>query len=114
MTIMLKGIDLPEDGGTIVLKIKGSKIYQEYPSRYKFQPTRIKDAKVIQIPKDHGDIKDVRNIIKKFDENIALAKAKPTEMYADAFLDDALEWSAEYITIKDDIDNAPTILEAEE
>ena len=58
MSIILKGIDLPEDGGTIVLKIKGSKIYQEYPSRYKFQPTRIKDAKAIQIPKNHGRLID--------------------------------------------------------
>lgn len=57
MSLMLKGIDLPEDGGTIVIKIKGSKIYREYP-RYKFQPTRCKDAKAIQIPKDHGNIID--------------------------------------------------------
>lgn len=113
MSTILKGIDLPKkgealslfmmaDGQVIITHIKDSRIW-EYS-----------EAEAIQIPKGHGDIKDAGNIIKKFDENIALAKAKPTVMYADAFLNDALEWSAEYIMIKDDIDNAPTILEAEE
>lgn len=58
MSLMLKGIDMPEKGETLILKIKDSRIYREYP-RYKFQPTRIKDAEAIQIPQDHGDIIDV-------------------------------------------------------
>ena len=66
MSLILKGIDLPKDGETIVLKIKGSKIYQEYPSRYKFQPTRIKDAKAIQIPKDHGRLIDADKLRRGF------------------------------------------------
>ena len=57
MSLLLKGIDLPSKGETIILKIKDSRIYREYP-RYKFQPTRIKDAEAIQIPKDHGNIID--------------------------------------------------------
>ena len=108
MSLILKGIDLPIDETT------DETIVIYYANRYSEMETVFVDVSdIIQIPKGHGDIKDVGNIIKKFDENIALAEAKPMVMYADAFLNDALEWSAEYITIKDDIDNAPTILEVE-
>lgn len=90
MSILIKGINMPEDGGTIVLKIKGSKIYREYP-RHKFQPTRIKDAEAIQIPKDHGIIVDLDKVKRKgIDDGYAFY----------------VSWT--------DIDNEPTILEAEE
>ena len=90
MSIILKGIDMPEDGGTIILKIKGSKIYQEYPSRYKFQPTRIKNAEAIQIPKKHGRLKD-------FDAD----GVHPVIV------------DGEYMVRVDDLDEIPTILESE-
>ena len=61
MSIIIKGVDLPEKGETLILKIKGSRIYQEYP-RYKFQPTRIKDAEAIQIPNPHGDLIDRKQV----------------------------------------------------
>ena len=111
MSIILKGINLPKDSDVYILAIceKGDIYIKDGLNQY----VPLRGARAIQIPKGHGDIKDVGNIIKKFDENIALAEAKPMTMYADAFLNDALEWSAEYITIKDDIDNAPTILDAE-
>ena len=113
MSLILKGIDLPTNGETLIVGIYGNGLVSMEYTKSLALAIEI-NAEAIQIPKDHGDIKDVSNIIKKFDENIALAEAKPMTMYADAFLNDALEWSAEYITIKDDIDNAPTILEAEE
>lgn len=112
MSVILEGIDLPTNGETLIVGIySNGNVSIEYskPLVLAIDP----NVKAIQIPKGHGDIKDVGNIIKKFDENIALAETKPMVMYADAFLNDALEWSAEYNTIKDDIDNAPTILEAE-
>lgn len=112
MSLILKGIDFPEKNKGLYVHIFNGKVEIVHPlDACEVEHT---NAEAIQIPKGHGDIKDVGNIIKKFDENIALAEAKPMVMYADAFLNDALEWSAEYITIKDDIDNAPTILEAEE
>ena len=100
MSLILKGIDLPEDGGTIVLKIKGSKIYQEYPSRYKFQPTRIKDAKAIQIPKEHGDIKDINTFLK--DKSLC-----------EYIENDVFNKKYGYWIGMGAIYNAPTILEAE-
>ena len=111
MSIILKGIDLPSKGEDVTIEINSSgyvRAYSTVPMVYDH------DIQAIQIPKGHGYIKDVSNIIKKFDENIALAEAQPMVIYANAFLNDALVWSAEYEMIKDDIDNAPTILEAEE
>ena len=112
MSVILEGIDLPTNGKTLIVGICGNgNVSIEYSKPLVLAIDS--NVKAIQIPKGHGDIKDVNNIIKKFDENIALAEAKSTVMYANAFLNDALEWSAEYNMIKDDIDNTPTILEAE-
>ena len=90
MSFIVKGIDLPEEGETLILKIKDSKIYREYP-KYKFQPTRIKDAEAIQIPKKHGRLKD-------FDAD----GVHPVIV------------DGEYMVRVDDLDELPTILEAEE
>jgi len=89
MSLILKGVDLPEEGETLILKIKDSKIYREYP-KYKFQPTRIKDAEAIQIPKKHGRLKD-------FDAD----GVHPVIV------------DGEYMVRVDDLDELPTILEAE-
>ena len=112
MSVILKGVDLPTNGETLIVGIYGNGLVSMEYTKPLALAIEI-NAEAIQIPKGHGDIKDVNNIIKKFDENIALAEAKSTVMYANAFLNDALEWSAEYNMIKDDIDNTPTILEAE-
>jgi len=89
MSVILKGVNLPEEGKTLILKIKGSKIYQEYP-KHKFQPTRIKDAEAIQIPKRHGRLKD-------FDAD----GVHPVIV------------DGEYMVRVDDLDEISTILEAE-
>jgi len=89
MSLILKGVDLPEEGETLILKIKDSKIYREYP-KYKFQPTRIKDAEAIQIPKKHGRLKD-------FDAD----GVHPVIV------------DGVYMVRVDDLDEIPTILEAE-
>lgn len=100
MSLILKGIDMSEDGGTIVLKIKGSKIYREYP-RYKFQPTRVKDAEAIQIPKGHGRLIDADKIMKDLEE----WKLNPNND------DEAVVFVNHFQGI---IRTEPTILEAEE
>jgi hypothetical protein len=112
MSFIVKGIDLPKGEELLTVSICNGfiSVYTVTPKDTVIEHK----AQAIQIPKDHGDIKDVSNIIKKFDENIEYAEAKPMGIFANAFLDDALVWSAEYDMIKDDIDNAPTILDKEE
>lgn len=104
MSLMLKGIDMPEKGETLILKIKDSRIYREYP-RYKFQPTRIKDAQAIQIPKGHGRLIDADALETVFKD---MAKC---EWNQKAF---PISWAYAFEDTIDEIDNAPTILEAEE
>lgn len=100
MSLLLKGVDLPGKGETLILKIKDSRIYREYP-RYKFQPTRIKDAEAIQIPEDHGRIIDAKILKDTIKDSIPTYTAGvkiPT--YGD-------------LDLMDKIDMMPTILEAE-
>ena len=86
--MIIKGIDLPSKGETIVLEIKGSKVSRLFPSRYKFQPTRYKDAKAIQIPKDHGRLIDWDAFNNKLDIQYAEGRGKalaPTILEAEGY-----------------------------
>lgn len=64
MSVILEGIDLPTNGETLIVGIYGNgNVSIEYskPLALAIEP----NAQAIQIPKEHGDIKDVGNIIKK-------------------------------------------------
>lgn len=89
MSIILKGIDLPKEGEEITLAIfhDGDIVSYKY-----WLP---KEAEAIQIPKGHGRLIDASKLIKSY--------MKGTKTDIDDFYD----------TI-DIIDNAPTIIEAEE
>lgn len=88
MSIILKGIDMPKDGDRIYLLIEGDKCFNA------LDPIQTL-AEAIQIPKNHGRLIDASELIKSY--------MKGTKTDIDDF----------YATI-DIIDNAPTILEAEE
>ena len=105
MSLMLKGVDMPEKGETLILKIKDSRIYREYP-RYKFQPTRIKDAQAIQIPKDHGNIKDEKDLAEIMDKELDKIANEKESISKSARLS-----LISYLALK--FDAAPTILKGE-
>ena len=92
MSIILKGIDLPSKGEDVTIEINSSgyvRAYSTVPMVYDH------DIQAIQIPKGHGRLIDASELIKSY--------MKGTKTDIDDFYD----------TI-DIIDNAPTILEAEE
>ena len=96
MSLILKGIDLPEKGTNIVLTIygrDGTYDAETYPSG-----VRVK-AQAVQIPEGHGRLIDGDALYKFFED--ALNKNP---------LDDWWEAGA----VLDNIEIAPTILEAEE
>ena len=86
MSIILKGIDMPRKGTNIVLTLYGRD--GTYDARTYPSGPRIK-GEAIQIPKGHGDIKDINTIEDELDERCG-------------------QLSAEIVR------HAPTILEAEE
>lgn len=95
MSIILKGIDLPEP-------IKENYTYIELYVRSDgvvFDDDFEEIGKAIQIPKDHGRIIDESEIW--FDHSVARS------------LDDGHNWD-ELVATKDGICGVPTILEAEE
>ena len=88
MSIILKGIDLPTNGETLIVGIYGDgNVSIEYskPLTLAVEP----NAEAIQIPKGHGDIKDINTVEDELDERCG-------------------QLSAEIVR------KAPTILEAEE
>ena len=92
MSLILKGIDMPKKGKTIRLEIEDDgTIWQE---GYNIKG-RLQTAQAIQIPTPHGRLIDASELIKSY--------MRGTKTGIDDFYD----------TI-DIIDNAPTILEAEE
>jgi len=94
MSLILKGIDLPKEGEEITLAIfhDGDIVSYKY-----WLP---KEAEAIQIPKGHGDIKDVGKI------DIPSTSVDMFENCRNCnLLDDE--------QVKKIIHNAPTILEAE-
>lgn len=70
MSIILKGIDLPKEGEKITLAIfhDGDMVSYKY-----WLP---KEAKAIQIPKGHGDIKDVGKLEDELDERCGQLSAE--------------------------------------
>lgn len=99
MSIILKGIDMPKHGETkrIVLYDNGDIVVDEDgwdEDGNRFYKTTY-DVQAIQIPKNHGRLIDASELIKSY--------MRGTKTGIDDFYD----------TI-DIIDNAPTILEAEE
>ena len=79
MSFIVKGIDLPKDDIVI-----------HYANRYgEMETVYVDESNIIQIPKGHGDIKDINTVEDELDERCG-------------------QLSAEIVR------NAPTILEAEE
>ena len=87
MSLLIKGIDLPKDAQAVQISYwtkDGHYITESYPP-----------SQIVEIPKPHGRLIDASELIKSY--------MKGTKTDIDDFYD----------TI-DIIDNAPTILEAEE
>ena len=96
MSLILKGIDLPTNGETLIVGIYGDgnvSIEHAKPLVLAIDPI----AEAIQIPKGHGDIKDVSEAIKGWCEGCAF---KDTEECADCKDKEMYKY-------------APTILESE-
>lgn len=89
MSIILKGIDLPKEGEHIIALIKTDGKVSYFEQDIETTTCKImKEAEAIQIPKGHGDIKDVGKLEDELDSRCG-------------------QLSAEIVR------NAPTILEEE-
>ena len=101
MSIILKGIDLPKKDQVIV--IHGDGTFNEVdPFARRLMPF----YEAIQIPKGHGDIKDVSEFIKAVDH------AHDNVWNRDDWLDENMRGMLR--DTKKRIEKLPTILEAEE
>ena len=98
MSIILKGIDMPRKGTNIVLTLYGRD--GTYDARTYPSGPRIK-GEAIQIPKGHGDIKDVKPLRDEF------SRTKSGYCGAWEFCDKPEDM--QFL-----IDDEPTILESEE
>ncbi len=94
MSIILKGIDLPTNGETLVVGIYSNGLVSVEHSKFLVLPIEI-NADAIQIPKDHGRLIDDRLI-----------------PYID--LNDGNNEIKVFATFRENIKRVPTILEAEE
>ena len=95
MSIILKGIDLPNSGQIEIIIRPHGKV---------FSKTRGISAEAIQIPKGHGDIKDGNEIIKRLEEK----EEEPLYQH------DTDDWWVGIIDAETVVYTSPTILEAEE
>ena len=98
MSIILKGIDMPTNGETLIVGIYGNGLVSMEYTKPLALAIEI-NAEAIQIPKGHGRLIDGDTLYKFFED--ALNKNP---------LDDWWEAGA----VLDNIEIAPTILEAEE
>ena len=89
MSLILKGIDLPREDEELTLEINHKGEIRAYSTELRELD---KDPIAIQIPHPHGRIKDVDNITAQ-----------------EVFIDEMSFYAVDC----DDIDDAPTILEAE-
>lgn len=98
MSLILKGIDLPKKG-FIKLEIHSDGLVWEEGRDW----SKYENA-AIQIPKGHGDIKDISRLWPTRINKLEYGGSDGREVY----------YRSIEVYRKRDIDNAPTILEAEE
>ena len=103
MSIILKGIDLPTDGKTLIVGIYGNGLVSMEYTKPLALAIEI-NAEAIQIPKGHGRLIDadaLETVFKDMAECEWNQKVSP------------ISWAYAFEDTIDEIDNAPTILEAE-
>lgn len=114
MSLILKGIDLPQDCVECPLEenaVDGDGFDYWYckitESTIGIADTnkRPSNCPLIQIPKDHGDIKDAGALKTVFED---MAKCEWNQKVS------PISWAYAFENVIDEIDNTPTILEAEE
>ena len=103
MSIILKGIDLPTNGETLIVGIYGNGLVSMEYTKPLALAIEI-NAEAIQIPKVHGNIKDENEIIKRLEEK----EKEPLYQH------DTDDWWVGIIDAETEVNRAPTILEAEE
>ena len=104
MSVILEGIDLPTNGETLIVGIYGNGLVSVEHSKPLVLAIEI-NADAIQIPKGHGrliDADELRATLRRWTEDEWNQKASP------------VSWAYAYEDLIDLIDDAPTILEAEE
>lgn len=104
MSLILKGIDMPKDGEMHRINIYDNGNTYITTSNMLCETDR-KDVEAIQIPTPHGRLIDgdkLRATLRRWTEDEWNQKASP------------VSWAYAYEDIIDLIDDAPTILEAEE
>lgn len=101
MSLMIKGINLPDKGDVIHLEIySDGSVWDK--SNWEPHPPK---ASAIQIPKDHGRLIDADALETVFKD---MAKCEWNQKVS------PISWAYAFEDTIDEIDNAPTILEAEE
>lgn len=86
MSLILKGIDMPNKGKTRRLEIfDDGSIYEDKGAEWQGYP----QGSAIQIPKDHGRIGDLDGVIKRIDKSPTFAsKYKDTaKLFIDVYSD---------------------------
>ena len=104
MSIILKGIDLPKNGYCHHITIYDNGNTYITTSNVLYETDR-KDVEAIQIPKGHGRLIDADALETVFKD---MAKCEWNQKVS------PISWAYAFEDTIDEIDNAPTILEAEE
>ena len=94
MTILIKGIEMPQEGTVLVIDSRGEVWVNAWPTRGYI---RVDKAKAISVPTPHGRLIDAD----------ALKVERP-------ILDGSITVGVSYAITQKEIDEAPTVIEAEE
>lgn len=108
MSIILKGIDMPKTGERVYAEIRPSGEVEYIAVTYGKDYTRsakVERTNAIQIPKGHGRLIDADALVTVFKED---AKCEWNQKVS------PISWAYAFEDTIDEIQNAPTILEAEE
>ena len=96
MSFIVKGVDLPKDKAIAI----------HYANRYgEMETILVSESDIIQIPKDHGRMIDADALETVFKD---MANCEWNQQVH------PISWAYAFEDTIDEIDNAPTILEAEE
>ena len=113
MSVLIKGMEMQPDGRYTVCVTHDSHGVVHWVFQNQDTLEFLKHGTVTEVPEPHGRLIDADALMHEF-EKAQRTMAKHGQEYSCSFMSSSQELSTEWYCVEDMLENAPTVIEAEE